>query len=52
MPTGYENGNQFYQLGTEYSNFVFFFIILPIENCIPMTKNALSIEAVGRRANL
>src|SRR6218665_3561781 len=27
------------------------FIILPIENCIPMTRNALSIEAVGRRAN-
>src|SRR6218665_1581753 len=24
---------------------------LPIENCIPMTRNALSIEAVGRRAN-
>src|SRR6218665_790325 len=28
-----------------------FFIIFPIENCIPMTRNALSIEAVGRRAN-
>src|SRR6218665_624138 len=28
-----------------------FFIILPIENCIPMTINALSIEAVGRRTN-
>src|SRR6218665_1754435 len=27
------------------------FIILPIENCIPMTRNALSIEAVERRAN-
>ena len=27
------------------------FIILPIENCIPMTRNELSIEAVGRRAN-
>src|SRR6218665_2644266 len=27
------------------------FIILPIENWIPMTRNALSIEAVGRRAN-
>src|SRR6218665_954511 len=27
------------------------FIILPIENCILMTRNALSIEAVGRRAN-
>src|SRR6218665_2729690 len=27
------------------------FIILPIENCIPMKRNALSIEAVGRRAN-
>src|SRR6218665_1932270 len=27
------------------------FIILPIENCIPITRNALSIEAVGRRAN-
>src|SRR6218665_4193315 len=27
------------------------FIILPIENCTPMTRNALSIEAVGRRAN-
>src|SRR6218665_2460529 len=27
------------------------FIILPIENCIPMTRNALSIESVGRRAN-
>src|SRR6218665_1662980 len=27
------------------------FIILPIENCIPMTRNAFSIEAVGRRAN-
>src|SRR6218665_931337 len=27
------------------------FIILPIENCIRMTRNALSIEAVGRRAN-
>src|SRR6218665_2184854 len=28
-----------------------FFIILPIENCIPMAGNALSIEAVERRAN-
>src|SRR6218665_3851552 len=28
-----------------------FFIILPIENCILMTRNALSIEVVGRRAN-
>src|SRR6218665_1765089 len=27
------------------------FIILPIENCTPITRNALSIEAVGRRAN-
>src|SRR6218665_1743620 len=27
------------------------FIIFPIENCIPMTRNALSIEAVGRMAN-
>src|SRR6218665_2545010 len=27
------------------------FIILPIENCIPMTRNALSTEAVGRKAN-
>src|SRR6218665_1670946 len=27
------------------------FIVLPIENCIPMTRNALSIEAVGRRVN-
>src|SRR6218665_2108675 len=27
------------------------FIILLIENCIRMTRNALSIEAVGRRAN-
>src|SRR6218665_1276145 len=27
------------------------FIIFPIENCILMTRNALSIEAVGRRAN-
>src|SRR6218665_3721134 len=27
------------------------FIILPIENCIPLTRNALSVEAVGRRAN-
>src|SRR6218665_1012491 len=27
------------------------FIILPIENCIPMTRNALSIEAGGRGAN-
>ena len=27
------------------------FIILPIQNCIPMTRNALSIEAMGRRAN-
>ena len=27
------------------------FIILLIENCIPMTRNALSIEAVGCRAN-
>src|SRR6218665_2563106 len=27
------------------------FIILAIENCIPMTRNALFIEAVGRRAN-
>src|SRR6218665_808207 len=27
------------------------FIILPIENCIPMIRNALSIEAIGRRAN-
>src|SRR6218665_4224480 len=26
-------------------------IILPVENCIPMTRNALYIEAVGRRAN-
>src|SRR6218665_2060147 len=29
----------------------FLFIILPIENCIPMTRNALSIEAVGRRVS-
>ena len=28
------------------------FIILPIENCIQMNRNALSIEAVGRRTNL
>ena len=28
------------------------FIILPIENCIPLTRDALSIEAVGRRAKL
>ena len=27
------------------------FYHLPIENCIPMTRDALSIEAVGRRAN-
>src|SRR6218665_1803269 len=27
------------------------FIILPIENCLPMTRNAFSIEAVGRRDN-
>src|SRR6218665_640150 len=27
------------------------FIILLIENCIPMTRNALSIEVVRRRAN-
>jgi len=27
------------------------FIILPIYNCIPMTRNALSIEVVWRRAN-
>src|SRR6218665_2470553 len=27
------------------------FIILLIENCIPITRNALSIEVVGRRAN-
>src|SRR6218665_489007 len=26
------------------------FIIFPIENCIPMTRYALCIEAVGRRA--
>src|SRR6218665_1090679 len=25
-----------------------FFIVLPIENCITMTRNALSIEAVGK----
>jgi len=27
------------------------FIILFIENCVTMTRDALSIEAVGRRAN-
>src|SRR6218665_2725003 len=27
------------------------FIMLPIENCIPMTRYALSIKVVGRRAN-
>src|SRR6218665_3506946 len=32
-------------------NRIMSFIILPIENCIPMTRNALSIEAVGRRDN-
>src|SRR6218665_3172490 len=31
--------------------FCLLFIVLPIENCIPMTRNALSLEAVGRRAN-
>src|SRR6218665_2017844 len=28
--------------------FCLLFIILPIENCITMTRNALSLEAVGR----
>src|SRR6218665_314298 len=32
--------------------FCLLFIILPIENYITMTRNALSIEVVGRRDNL
>ena len=49
MPTGYENGNRF-----NWDKVIVLclpFIILLIENCILMTRNALSIEAVGRRAN-
>src|SRR6218665_327106 len=33
------------------SSFYHFAYSIPIDNCIPMTRNALSIEAVGRRAN-
>ena len=29
----------------------FIFIIFPIENCIPMTRNALSIDAVEKETN-
>src|SRR6218665_3915947 len=56
--TSYENGNRFYKLELNYVSFLLLlielcllFIILPIENCIPMTRNALSIEAVVWRAN-
>ena len=33
------------------SSFYHFAYSIPIDNCIPMTRNALSIEAVKRRAN-
>src|SRR6218665_1322565 len=38
-------------IGHRVIEFCLLFMILPIENCILMTRNALSIEAVGRRAN-